>query len=569
MLCDSKSMGQPQLAFVSRMLLVGALAAAASFGAGFLAPITEGSTNLRSSDAAVLADATQSPLTGEFIPPNAMAAIAIRVPDLLRQLDNKDLKALIEKVSPLEQMGIRVDELEEVKLALVAPDANGGGPSKQFFLRSIKPLDWIEAMRKVDPSQQTIDFNGTKYYKPSFRRGAIEEAFYMPDERSVVGGSEARIRDLIQTGGKAARPTWADGWDKVSGGQVAAMIDAETFARLMNAERANRNRNDPILPLLEPLWENSRVAFVGINLNKNLVITAKSESQSEEAAQKLSKNLPALQTFAENGVDGLSKQLEHAQMPKEEKDMFLQLLRVGKDLLEHVQITQQGTSVSVQTQSDKIGPDTIAGLLIPATQRMRSAAKRMTSANNLKQIALAMQNYQAVHNCFPPAVIMGPDGKTPHSWRVELLPYLDQNQLYQSYRMDEPWDSENNRKILDQMPRTFKADPDTVTTATSYVVLTGKETIFSGKEGVRTGAITDGLANTILVVEAKNDIPWTKPIDLEYDAKKPLPKFGGYFPEGFNAAFADGSVHFFAPAIAEKTLRAMITKAGGEIFSAF
>jgi prepilin-type processing-associated H-X9-DG protein len=223
----------------------------------------------------------------------------------------------------------------------------------------------------------------------------------------------------------------------------------------------------------------------------------------------------------------------------------------------------------VQTQSDKIGPDTIAGLLVPAAQKMRSSAKRMTSANNLKQIALAMHNYKSVHNCFPPAVIMGPDGKTPHSWRVELLPYLDQDQLYQSYRMDEPWDSESNRKILAQMPKTFKADPDAVTTTTSYFVLTGKETMFSGKEGVRIGEITDGLANTILVVEAKNDIPWTKPVDLEYDAKKPLPKFGGYFPEGFNAAFADGSVHFFAPTIVEKTLRAMITKAGGEIFPAF
>jgi nitrate reductase gamma subunit len=565
MLRDTKSVGQPQLAFVSRVLVVGALGVAALFAAGLRAPLAGGSTNLLSSEAVGLADGEKTPITGEFIPPNAIAAVAIRVPDLLRQLGTKDLAAFIEDVSQLKQLGIHLEELEEVKLAFVAPQANGGGPSEQFFLRSIKPLDWIAAFRKEDPNQEAIEYNGAKYYKSSSRKGGIDQAIYMPDERSIVGGSEARIRDLILSGGKAARPTWADGWDKFSGGQVAAMIDAEAFVRLMNAERGGRNPNDPMFTLFAPLWENSKVAFVGINLNKNLVITVKSESPSEEAAQKVSKNLQAVETFAENGLDGLGKQLEHAQMPKQEKDMFLQLLGVGKDLLEHVRITQQGTSVSVQTQSDKIGPDTIAGLLIPAAQKMRSSAKRSMSANNLKQIALAMHNYHSVHNCFPPAVIMGPDGKTPHSWRVELLPFLEQTQLYQSYKMDEPWDSENNRKILAQMPRTFSADSGAVTTTTSYFVLTGKDTIFSGKEGTKIQDITDGTSNTILVVEAKGDVPWTKPVDLAYDAKKPLPKFGGYFTEGFNAAFADGSVHFIVPATAEQTLRAMITKAGGEV----
>ncbi len=176
-----------------------------------------------------------------------------------------------------------------------------------------------------------------------------------------------------------------------------------------------------------------------------------------------------------------------------------------------------------------------------------------------------MHNYHSTYGHFPPAVVLGPDGKTPHSWRIELLPYLEQNQLYQSYKMDEPWDSENNHKILAQMPNVFKADPNAATTASSYYVLTGKDTIFSGKEGTRIQDITDGTSNTIMIVEAKRDIPWTKPVDLEYDAKKPLPKFGGYFSEGFNAAMADGSVRFISNNIAEQTLRALITKAGGEV----
>ncbi len=375
MLRDAKSVGQPQLAFVSRVLVVGVLSAAALIAAGVRTPLAGGGTNLISPYIAGPTDGEKTPITGEFIPPNAIMAVAIRVPDLLRQVGNKDLQAQIDEFSPLKQMGIHVADIEEVKLALTAPGPNV--PGEQIYARSIKPFDWIAALRKTDPNQQEVEFNGVKYYKHSYRRNGGDQACYMPDERSIVEGSEARIRELIQSGGKTARPTWADGWDKFSGGQVVAMIEAETLAKLVNAERGGRNPNDPMFTLFAPLWENSKVAFLGVNLNKNLVITGKSESPSEEAAQKVSKNLQAVETFAENSLDALSKQLERAQLPNKEKDMFLQLLGVGKDLLKHVQITQQGTIVSVQTQSDKVGANTIAGLLIPAAQKMRMSASRM------------------------------------------------------------------------------------------------------------------------------------------------------------------------------------------------
>ncbi|HEV8059575.1 MAG TPA: M56 family metallopeptidase, partial [Gemmataceae bacterium] len=117
MLRDAKSVGQPQLAIVSRVLVVGVLSAAALIAAGVRTPIAGGDTNLISSGTPGLSDGEKTPITGEFIPPNAMAAIAIRVPDLLRQLGNKELKAQIDEFSPLKQMGIHVEDLEEVKLA--------------------------------------------------------------------------------------------------------------------------------------------------------------------------------------------------------------------------------------------------------------------------------------------------------------------------------------------------------------------------------------------------------------------------------------------------------------------
>jgi prepilin-type processing-associated H-X9-DG protein len=152
---------------------------------------------------------------------------------------------------------------------------------------------------------------------------------------------------------------------------------------------------------------------------------------------------------------------------------------------------------------------------------------------------------------------------------VAILPYIEQDALYRAYQFNEPWDSSANRRVLEQMPALFRSpSADPRSTSSSYFVLTGPETIFSGKEGAKFQQITDGTSNTLLIVEARRDIPWTKPEDIPYESGQPLPKLGGYTQGGFNAAFADGSVRFLHEAIDEKMLRALITKAGGELINA-
>jgi beta-lactamase regulating signal transducer with metallopeptidase domain len=163
--------------------------------------------------------------------------------------------------------------------------------------------------------------------------------------------------------------------------------------------------------------------------------------------------------------------------------------------------------------------------------------------NNLKLLMLAMHNYHDVHNHFPPAFVMGPDGKTPHSWRVELLPFLEQKTLYEQYRMNEPWDSEHNKKVLEQMPAVFRSPHDDPKSANSgYFALVGPGTVFDKPEGVSIRDITDGTSLTLMLVESKRNIPWTKPEDIKFDPEKPVPELGGFVEGRFNAALADGSV---------------------------
>jgi beta-lactamase regulating signal transducer with metallopeptidase domain len=197
----------------------------------------------------------------------------------------------------------------------------------------------------------------------------------------------------------------------------------------------------------------------------------------------------------------------------------------------------------------------------PPMNPLRQQAFRVRTVNHLKQLALAMHNYHDKNGHFPPAAPMGPDGKTPHSWRIELLPFLNRQALYDQYRMDEPWDSENNKKVLEQMPEEFSSPFDNVNSKNSgYYVLVGPGTVFDGPKGIAIQDINDGTSNTLMIVEAKRDIPWTKPEDIPFDPKKPLPQLGGFVLGQFTGALADGSVRSYSIKKVKDVLRLLIIR---------
>jgi len=192
-------------------------------------------------------------------------------------------------------------------------------------------------------------------------------------------------------------------------------------------------------------------------------------------------------------------------------------------------------------------------------------ADLMQSVTNLKELALAMHNYHDNHGTFPPAALHK-DGKPLLSWRVLILPYLEQKDLYDQFKLDEPWDSAHNKKLLEKMPKIFdlgkvKTKPHT----TFYQVFAGEGAAFEGADGLQIQDITDGTSNTILIAEAGEAVPWTKPADLAFEAKKKLPKLGGMFKDRFHVAFADGSVRTIPSNFNTAVMEALITRAGGEV----
>ena len=207
--------------------------------------------------------------------------------------------------------------------------------------------------------------------------------------------------------------------------------------------------------------------------------------------------------------------------------MARQALQMSQKMFEMFQPVRKGDRLEVVQE----GPGGIAAmgmsvaLLLPAVQAAREAARRAQSMNNMKQIGLAILNHENANKSLPARAMLGKDGKPLLSWRVQMLPYLEANDLYRQFHLDEPWDSPNNKKLIDQMPAVFRnpssnAPPNT----TTYLAPVGPGTLFEGDKGRSMKEVRDGAANTIMLVEANDDqaVIWTKPDDWRYDPQKPL-----------------------------------------------
>jgi len=264
-------------------------------------------------------------------------------------------------------------------------------------------------------------------------------------------------------------------------------------------------------------------------------------------------------------------------LPHLAQQMFaLSSTRVLDELLAGARFERSGDTLALNRRIDPTNPQTVAtasgitaGLFVPALTRTREAAGRVRSQNNLKLLALAMLGYHEANGTFPPWAIYSKDGKRPLlSWRVAVLPYLEQGELYKQFKLDEPWDSEHNRRLVAKMPKVFAdqdAPPSSEPGQTHYQVFVGGGAGFRfDPRGIRVVDVTDGTSNTILVATATDAVPWTKPEDLTYSARKPLPKLGlGGKPA--NVALYDGSVRVLSPKLSERTLRSAITSSGNEL----
>jgi hypothetical protein len=156
----------------------------------------------------------------------------------------------------------------------------------------------------------------------------------------------------------------------------------------------------------------------------------------------------------------------------------------------------------------------------------------------------------------------------PNCWRVHLLPQLGQNPLYGLFHLNEPWDSEHNRALLDKMPdvylsRGISSDGN----RTGFVLFQHPEMYKIAKSGPDIRRISEGTSNTLFVVEVGPElaVPWTRPDDIPFDTAQPLSALGGLPKDGFWGGFADGSVRKIKPDIKPEVFHGLLTPSGGEV----
>lgn len=570
MLRDEKRILHAPLSRRARALTISTLLAAGLVVTGFRGP--DGLTTALAQEAtARKASDTANPLA--YVPADAALVITARPADVLTDPDFAPISAMVNERFA-ERSPVSPSSVTQVTVFWLK---NGGRDPRRDFIgrpaaviaRTSEPQDLKKLAAKFSHDSEEVAYQDRTYY----RSRAEGYCFFAANDRTFLMAEEVLLRDMIKDGPEAAaKHSWDRAWNAIDRGQLTLAVDTDWFRTVLGPKLQPGQPMTVALGSFAPIWEKTRTVALGVNVIGGLKVDALATCEGADDAKEVGDTLRAVVTLARNTMRTLHQQARTGPGRSHEPTQPILLL---SDLIDplldkadvKVEAGEERSSVRLRSETG-LKVASVVKSLMPPIAAARAAASRAQGMNNLKQIGLAFHNYASANGHFPPAAVYAPNSKYPHSWRVALLPYLEQAPLYNQYRFDEPWDSENNRKLIDQMPAVFR-DPAAAGkgSSPSYFVLTGPNTIFGNEKGTGFASITDGTSNTILVVSAKRDIPWTKPEDIRYDPQGALPALGGFRDDGLDVLFADGSVRVIPRGVDQSVLRALISMDGGEVIS--
>jgi len=511
-------------------------------------------------------------LSLELVPKDPLFVVSIRPAEIVGREEFRELiRFFDEMVLSLKQSQLSLRDIREV-MAI----QHGGQSFAEVrliirFKDSGHQTQFLEEGSRLGVIVEQPNSDGWKMDGNKFVR-EIDTSTLVIDENF------ASVLDIPPL--KNAMPRWAEAWQERNDRPLVFGLDVKSVVKQVFVPPL-----DPgglpggfALQAVAPVVMETDWIVGGIELKEHLHLSALLKSSTEESAKHVRDTLEALAVLLQNSLRTQAKAV--AEQRAFATPELAKAIEETSQIVANSKITAEGEQVRLSLQSQLTMPEIarFATAMLPAIEEAQQAAKRTQSINNLRQLALAMHNYHDVNGSFPPAVsytyrteVVGGEERTsehPHSWRVALLPFFEHGprDLYEQYRFDEPWDSEANMKVLEQMPDAFRSPHDEPSsTNTSFFVLTGPGAIFDGEERTQFREVTDGTVQTLLLVEAKRPVSWTKPEDIPYAADGPVPKLGGWIDGEFLAATADSAVHRVSADVDEATLRAFITKAGMEI----
>jgi hypothetical protein len=406
---------------------------------------------------------------------------------------------------------------------------------------------------------------GAKPDERGFYTVSREERLHLPDDKTAV----LLHSDLAQKyldGYAKDRATWPMTAEltKAASGHVA-------FAHLNVQKLPIKDLPPRALEEFGALAKAQTVTLTADLKDKELVVAGRATFPDADTAKKAKDIGQKFVAMAAEEVEKYTKLDPHRSDDLAALDVFKPVFKEAHRAVKEAKLEVTGSDLTLAA-SYKADFD-IPKLVADAVKEIREAAPRISAQNNLRQCALGLLSFSDANDEKLPINGTGPKGALPKnanekpllSWRVALLPFIEENNLYQQFKLDEPWNSEHNKKLIEQMPKVFARSDKKGKPGYTHVqmVLGPKAT----QPGLSLEGIKDGTANTIALVEAAEPVIWTQPDDVVLP--KDLPKdwrkkFGGLFPGGFNVALWDGSARFIPDTMSDRTLLLALDPNDGE-----
>ncbi|HUY34882.1 MAG TPA: DUF1559 domain-containing protein [Pirellulales bacterium] len=467
---------------------------------------------------------------------------------------------------------LREWEVEEVKTIVLSTSPNQAASSELPDPKDPPLLEIYRMRRPYERTKLRVKLFGelpdgvtetTCHGHPCFRARSDHSGYLvnylMVDDRTIVILRDRDVARLLAADPQS-HPSWYSQWQEVAGSPLAVGFDTAALDAL--EERAADSAEQVFWSALKNTSQFfGRVASTADGLEISATAVCKSSDQAVATCQAAKGGLAT-------AAVAVPQILLPSMLPKE-----YQMLDVVGSLahaFSHLEIDVMEARVHLEASLDA---DFVARLA-DATKTFRSRTSEECETREkqdeqahiakLGRIAKALNDYHAEHGHYPPAAAAGPDGKTLHSWRVELLPYLGERKLFDEYKLDEPWDGEHNKPLVGKIPTIYSTSQFSEKGHADYFVVTGQGTLFDADAPISRESITDAPGETILVLQSRQPVPWTKPVDVEttpdHAVMRPFRGPG----KGFYAAFADGTVKVVPKGTDAATIRAMFTKAGGD-----
>jgi len=497
-------------------------------------------------------------------------------------IDARQIEELLVLLGPPAEDRVSASEMPPPRLAVVVRVPTP--VARDQMVQAVYRMPWGGGPA-IPPD--TAEHDGKSYYTPpqlgSDARSS-QPFFHISDDRKTLlfVDSNGLMQKLLSP--PAERTELAQKLSAVRGGQVmvathtpTALSREQLLSLAQSMMPADVNVNDegeidvsqpPLPPQAIALLKNATALQGALDLDGKNLLNLTVEVTDSEASHAVTQSISQSLFAGKSAIEMMTPTL--AEVLAEQPDQVDAMVQKISDMVDHF------------FDGAVIGADEYKVALAVARpgffDELPAMIQRLVATNapppefarlsGMRQVGVAMLSHELAKLRFPHD-IRDKDGKPLLSWRVRILPKMDEMELYEQFHLDEPWDSAHNQELIADMPDVFATPGVEEDGKTSVMVFVGRDAPFgnqNSKGGLGKSQIKDGLSRTIAAIEAGPDkaVTWTQPNDISFDPDDPLTALGTPTIAGFPAVMFDGSAQILPSTIAPDALNSLITPAGGE-----